>query len=169
MRAQALDHLHNFRFHVVADIVDKPNALGFIAPGDAEAGFQSVGTPELTVDEAEYREGHYQWTRKEPGIGTWSPITMARGVTKSDTTFLDWCLRSTDNREYRADLTVFHWHRDGKIPGQTGNQGLAKHYRLNEAFATRCKVSGDLDATDSEISLQELDVSYEFAEVESAG
>lgn len=166
-RAQALDPLHNFRFHATAD-VDGADALEFTDAEGAQAGFQSVSTPEVTVEAIEYREGIDTYTRKYPGIPTWSDVTFMRGVTKTDTSFADWISSAIENREYRADCSVFHWHRDGKDPGSAGDLGKARIYTLHEAMPIRVKLASDLDATSSDISMAEIDVAYEYAEIVDA-
>jgi phage tail-like protein len=166
-RAQALDPLHNFRFHAVAD-VDGTDVLAYSDDDGAQAGFQSCSTPEQTVEVAEYREGIDKYVRKYPGQATWNDVSMTRGVMKNDTTFADWVQRAVDGEEYRADVVVYHWHRDGHTPGTTRDGGSARLYTLFEAFAMRSKFGGDLDSQASDISLAELDVAYEYAEITNA-
>ena len=166
-RAEAVDPLHGFRFHVTAE-VDGSDVLAFTDDDGAQAGFTSVTTPELSLDGVVYREGTDQWSRKYPGISNWNDVDMMRGVMKSDTTFADWTLTAAQTGEYRADLTIFHWHRDGKTPGKVANLADARKYRLFEAFPIRAAFAGQLDSQSSEISLSELSVSYEYAEIEDA-
>lgn len=163
-RAESEDHLQNFRFHVRTE-------LGFAEFSDSdqgEAGFQSVTTPEVSVDPAEYKEGHYTYTRKFPGIPQVSDISMMRGVTKKDTSFFDWINAAIRGGEYRTNLTIYHWHRDGKVYGQVGDLNSARKIECYEAFPMRVKISGDLESQSTEVSLAEVDVSMEYFEVEDA-
>jgi len=147
--------------------------LGTAAP-DVSAGFNAVTTPEATHDAVEYREGHFIYTQKYVGIPTVSDITMSRGVALGDGTFWLWMKDVIEgNAEYRADVSIFHLHRDSKqaSDANTNNEfqkvdvgaGLPGwiEYRLNQAFPIRHKVSSDLDATASEVSIQEIDMAIE--------
>jgi hypothetical protein len=40
--------------------------------------------------------------------------------------------------------------------------GKANHYKMFNSFCMRVKPAGDLDASASDISIQEMDVSYEY-------
>ncbi len=166
-RAQATDPLHNFRFHATV-AVDGADAVAFTDSTGAQAGFMSASTPEVTVEAVEYREGIDTWTKKLPGVPTWSDVTLARGVMKTDTSFFDWISKAIGNEEYRGDLSVYQWHRDGKTPGQIGDLGKARIYSCYEAIPTRVKLAGDLDSTASDISLAEVDIAYEYAEITNA-
>lgn len=166
-RPESSDFLQSFRFHV-------KTTEGFIEHEDAtrgEAGFQSVSMPEMSVDMAEYREGHFAYTQKQPGIPTVTDITMMRGVTKRDRAFYNAVRRSIGDdpdgggTEYRTELTIFHWHRDGKVFGQIGDLDAARKYICYEAFATRVKIAGDLDSTSTEVSLAEVDFACEYFEI----
>lgn len=172
-RAQATDPLHNFRFHVRATAVDgigsdplQPGGEPSPGVGDsAEAGFQSVSTPEYTVESAEYREGLKTYTEKYPGIPTTNDITMARGVARGDTAFLTWVLAAIEGRSYRADLTIYHALRTGRTnpfnPDTNFTAANSKRYTLLQAWPMRVKIAGDLDGSASDVSLAEVDVAYE--------
>ena len=183
-RAQATDYLHNFRFHVRADTV---TGLGAdpLQPGGSpssgrglpaggllpEAGFQAVTTPELTVESTEYREGLRTYAEKYPGIPTTNDLTFTRGVAREDSAFLAWVTAAVEGREYRADVTILHAVRIGR-GSAAGAGGLfnavndftpsnSRIYKLFNAFPMRVKVSGDMDAGTSDVSLAEVDVAYE--------
>lgn len=180
-RPKSTDFLHNFRFHVLVQ--------GFGAAGDTklltggtqpDAGFNSVSTPEAAHDAVEYREGHFIYTQKYVGIPTISDITLQRGVALQDGTFWAWMKDVIEgNAEYRADVSIYHFHRDSKpetstIAGSPNTKqpvtsgpddpGLIE-YRLGQCFPIRHKVLTDLDATASEVSIQELDMAIEYFDV----
>ena len=184
------DFLHSMRFHVVVTggtDVNQDIDLDTDS-GEATAGFSAVTTPEATVEAVEYKEGTMVYTRKYPGNPSMSDITLSRGVARGYGTFWRWLrliieggpIGATAN-EYRADLDIKHFHREVALirtaptDGTTVNKtGIAvdqptRTYHVREAFAIRHKVSGDLDATASEISIMELDLSYEHFEVEEHG
>jgi len=181
------DYLHSMRFHVSIDDAQNSPIIDLNPTGRPDAGFSNVTTPEATVEAVEYKEGTMIYTRKYPGNPTVSDITLSRGVARQDSSFWGW-LRvvleggplGSNEAQYRADLTIKHYHRDNSlVRDQPTNGGLpnrtnikpaditaARSYHVKEAFPIRHKVAGDLDATASEISIMELDLAYEHFEVE---
>ena len=181
-RSQKTDFLHSMRFHVQAII-----ATGGAADLDlnatpsqhqAQAGFTSVSTPEATIEAVDYREGGYVYGRKFPGNPSMGDLTMQRGVARTDMSFWKWVRVVIEGSgEYRADLNIMHYHRDKALtrPYPTTDTvnlasidlaAPARIYHVFEAFPTRHKVAGDLDATASEISIMEIDFAYESFEIE---
>lgn len=176
-RAQATDFIHSMRFQV--DAIGVGGVARLAVPGRPQAGFSTVTTPEATTEPVEYKEGNMVYTRKYPGNPTVSDITLARGVARGDSSFWDWLRVVIEGSgEYRADLDIKHFHRDTALnraqPANGGQPNLtnintdtpARIYHVKEAFPTRHKVAADLDATASEISIQEIDLAYENFEVE---
>lgn len=182
------DYLHSMRFHVSVVPGQQNNPIVDLNPsGRPDAGFSNVTTPEATVEAVEYKEGTMVYTQKYPGNPTMSDITLSRGVARQDSSFWGW-LRivleggplGANEAQYRADLTIKHYHRDNSLvrdqptTGGTANRTSIKpadilpsrSYHIKEAFPTRHKVAGDLDATASEISVMELDLAFEYFEVE---
>lgn len=175
-RPKSSDFLHNFRFHVRVSF-GGTNQLksGGEKP---DAGFNAVSTPEASHDAVEYREGHHIYTQKYVGVPTISDVSLSRGVALLDGTFWAWMKDVIEgNAEYRADVSIFHFHRDSKqatsttVPNThqaviTGSDdpGFIE-YKLHQAFPIRHKVSSDLDGTASEVSIQELDLAVEYFEV----
>jgi len=184
-RAKATDFLHSFRFHVVVNGFGATTSPVLQTGGDKpQAGFNACSTPEASEESVEYREGHYIYTRKYVGIPSVADITLSRGVAMTDGTFWQWMKRCIEgNEEYRADVDIKHFHRDAKDQttsspinqtamsvgaGAGVGDGLgAIVYHLHEAFPTRHKVAGDLDSTASEVSIQELDLAYEYFDIEN--
>lgn len=172
-RPQTTDFLQAFRFHVRVEETSqiRPEQLQFRPspnanqPAGGEAGFQSVTLPEASVEPAEYREGTYKYLRKFPGPQTYSDATFMRGATISDTVFFDWVKQVWNGGEYRADLTVLHFHRDDVADLGTKIPAASRTYALYECLPIRCKPGADFDATSGEVSLMELDVACEYMEV----
>lgn len=176
-RAQATDFLSSSKFHV--DAVGVGGTQRLVVPGRPQAGFSACTTPEATVEAVEYKEGNTLYTKKYPGNPTMSDVTLSRGVARGDSSFWEWLRVVIEGSgEYRADLDIKHYHRDtalvravpatGDQPNLTNlNMDVpGRIYHVREAFPIRCKPAGDLDATASEISIQEADISYESFEVE---
>lgn len=173
-RAKSTDFLHNFRFHVTVDslgghdLKSQPGAGNIVG-----AGFNTCSTPEATQEAVEYREGHFIYTQKYSGLPSISDVSLSRGVALSDGTFWGWMKDIIESgSEYRADVTIKHFHRDAKPDSATASASPMPvpaagylEYRCTNAFPTRHKVSSDLDATGSEVSIQELDLAVESFDV----
>jgi phage tail-like protein len=177
-RAKSTDFLHNFRFHVVVmgfgNTGATPQLKSLVGTdGTVSAGFNTCSAPEASQEAVEYREGHYIYTKKYSGLPTISDISLSRGVALRDGTFWAWMKSVIEgNEEYRADLRIFHFHRDSKpattSPPSTEQKAIEAgsiEYSCKEAFPIRQKVSSDLDATGSEVSIQELDLAIEHFDV----
>lgn len=173
-RAADTDYFHSFRFWAAAARAGGGNPLQA-----GEAGFSAVTIPEYTLEGVEYREGHYTFTRKFPGLITTADLTFSRGVVRGDTAFLAWLLQAgVGPGEYRADVTIWHFHRMANPPGPdltslgtmipTGQQavGPGRKYTVREAIPIRVKPAGDLESTSADVSIAEADVAYEFFNVE---
>jgi len=190
-RAASDDFLQNFRFHVTASLGDEVgnaddgfDPLKFQAGStggsgdDAVAGFQAVTIPDLSVNSAEYRTGIRVFTRKQPGIPTFTDITLMRGVVRRDTRFFNWMLRYLQGHQYRADLTIYQWDQvanpakpDGVgTDSLTGFDGtLARTTQVFEAFPLTVKPAGDLDANADDISIAEITLAYEYFTIDTPG
>jgi len=185
-RAASEDFLQNFRFHVRADFGEVGNAdngfdpLAFQAGteggsgADSVAGFQSVTIPDVSVNAAEYRTGIRVFTMKQPGVPTFTDITMMRGVVRRDTRFFRWMLRYFQGFQFRADLTIYQWGQEANPakPDGTGSDilsgfdgTLARTTVVHEAFPLSVKPAGDLDANADDISLAEITLAYEWFEI----
>lgn len=180
-RPKNQDFLRNMRFFVTIVDVGGNGAADLLSTGNdvakPQTGFSAVTTPELTVESVEYREGHYLYARKFPGNTTTNDITLSRGVSGKDSAFYTWIMRVIEGGDqYRADLDIMHYGREATQPGQSqpGKQSSIanlsavtnpRSYRIYEAFPIRHKFGADLDATSSDVSIMELDLAYEHAEV----
>lgn len=174
MRAASTDLMQGFRYHVVArqdgTDVDPLQGVedGDIArgAGGAQAGFQSVTIPELSVEVAEYREGTFKWTQKYPGVPTISDITLMRGISKRDTSFYKMVKASIDGEEYRADVSIYHYQRaemDLATSAEVGDD--TREISCGYCFASRAKPAGDFDSNSGEVSLAEVDIAIEKFEI----
>ena len=177
LRPQTDDYLHNFRFQASATDADGANRL--VSDGRPQAGFSTVGTPEKTVEVAEYKEGIDIYMQKFPGNPSVNDITFNRGVARADSAFWDWLRVVVEGSGgYRATVTITQYHRiealtrNFPVPGFEENvtripadaEGMLIY--LYNAFPIRHKVSSDLDATSSDVSVMELDIAYEYYELD---
>lgn len=178
-RAKVSDFLHGFRFHVVVTGFGAGSdpKLGTLSGDKVTAGFSACTTPEVSHDAVEYREGHFIYTKKYVGLPTVSDVTLSRGVALVDGTFWAWMKDVVEgNAEYRANLSIYHFHRDAKPASTSGTTNTEmpikagpsdpgfREYRCGEAFPIRHKFASDLDATASEVSIQELDLAVEYCD-----
>lgn len=166
-RAQVNDPLQSFRFHVAA--TDLEDAISFAGGIEgAEAGFQSVTIPEISVEMTEYREGTMRFTKKFPGIPTVTDMTLMRGMMKTDTVFHDWVMKAATTGEYRTELIVWIYHRSddtSAVESPTASFESGRAIKCKECAPLRSKPAGDLDATSGEVSLLEMDVAMEYFEI----
>lgn len=161
-RAQATDFIHSFRYQVVAD-AGAPAGEIF----DPQAGFSNITTPEMNAEPAEYKEGIHTFPRKYPGAPTVTNITMQRGVVKNESRFYDWMKQVVNGGEYRTDLEIRVFHREDFGEVENADRGTpSKIVRLFNAFPSRAKPVGDLDAVTSDVSLREIDVEFENFDIE---
>lgn len=150
-RAQADDLIQSFRFQVRED-----DALGVI---DSTAGFNNVTTPEVSLEIAEYREGNRIYTIKQTGVPTVEACTLQRGIAQKERNFADWILRKAlGGLQYRTQLSieVYAQDQDAKT-----DKSPIREITCKEALPTRVKLIGDLDATSSDINIQEVEAACE--------
>ena len=162
-RAMATDPFHNMRFQVTAAPVG-----GLVNPlGEIEAGFTNATLPTKSIENVEYKEGTMSFRRKYPGEMTLDDVTFTRGVSKEGTEFLRWVESTQTGKEYRADLSVFQYHREDISGTEAGSPNLtiggapSRIITLKEAFPISVKPGSDLDSLSSDISLQEVTCSIE--------
>lgn len=155
-RSQSTDPFSLTRFHVA-------DTEGFLNLGTPSAGFNAVTMPEMSIGHVEYQEGLWTYRRKYPGEVTFNTITLSKGVMKNDSAFYQWARAGAEHKAYRTNLIIKHYHRDdvsGLVEYKT-----AKPWRIIEIFnaiPSRVKMGGDLDGLSHDISLEEMDVDYEF-------
>jgi len=165
-RAESTDFLHSMKFAVTATKLDGTSPLVGLEGRSVtdQGGFSACTTPEMTVEAVEYKEGTMIYTRKYPGNPSMSDLTLSRGVALKDSVFWNWTKQVVEGvGDYRVTLDIRHQHRAEALSGRTVK--AARLYKVEEAFPMRCKVAADLDATASEVSIAELDISYERFDV----
>lgn len=144
-RARKDDFIQSFRFHVV-----EPTGT-FLT---ATAGFKSVTTPDKSLAVAEYRDGLTLYTVKQPGLPTIGTATLMQGATRTVSQFFLWMRAAAEGQEYRADLQI-------RVFDNSVSQNLVKQIELFNCFPTRNKPIGDLDATNAEVNVRELECAVE--------
>ena len=180
-RSQSQDFLQGFRFHVemVGDGVnyftlDADNAS---RPG-GRAGFQSCTLPEVSAEATEYREGTFKYTRKFSGVASVSGVSLMRGLALNDSALFGWMMDAIGGGDHRRDISIKQYTRSALFSPSGANAALsegtegdyvgaadatqARSYNCFECIPTRCKPGADLDASSSEVSIQELDLEIEY-------
>lgn len=155
------DPFQSFRFG--ARIVSGPTQFFPRYDAGAEAGFQSITSPEKQIAEMEYREGTYTYSRFYPGRASFNVLSMGKGVARGFTNFDRWLRAVDEGRNYRVDIEIHHFHRSDVV-GLTNYAGkkASRVLTIFNAFPVRYKPSSDFDASSGDVSIQELDLRYEY-------
>lgn len=174
-RAIIQDYLNKFRFIVT---IEEPNwADSILKTSISDGRFQNVPLPELTLEEGTLAEGNSMFEHKQAGRPTInSPLTFTRGVILRDGGLAKWIARVIYGEEYRVTLSIYQFHRAGfpksYVKGESLNtnsfdlqNGTYRKWTLYQAFPQRWKGSDDLDATASDMALEEIDVGFEDFDV----
>src|SRR3989304_4580765 len=154
-RSQSTDPFSMQRFHMV-------DTEGFLNLATPAAGFNTLSSPEMVLDLVEYQEGVDLYRKKFPGTITFTVLTVGKGMVKNDSSFYRWVLAGAENRPYRTDLVIKHYHRDD-VTGMV-NYLTAKATReihCKNAWAARVKMGSDFDSLAADISVEEMDIEME--------
>lgn len=155
-RSQSTDPFGSHRFHVV----DSNALLNLSTPA---AGFNNVVSPEMNIGSVEYQEGINLYRRKYAGEITFTPVTMSKGVVKTDSAFYKWARACAENAPYRSNMIIRHFHRDdvnGLIDYRTASASREIH--CFNCFPIRVRFGSDFDSLAAEISLEELEFELEY-------
>jgi phage tail-like protein len=161
-RTVAEDLLQSFRFRVF-EIAGEASVF---ENEDPVAGFNTVTTPNITIETAEHRTGSEVFTKKYPGVPTVEDMTMTRGIALGDTTFYDWVMEKYLKRSpFRTDLQVrlYNQEKDGTVI----DDQHARQLTCSECIPQSVKLMGDLDASSSDVNLQEVTVALEEIELDA--
>jgi phage tail-like protein len=130
----------------------------------------------LSVDATEYREGTTTYTKKFPGIPKVGEISLSKGVARKDygngvaNDFLKWVLQCVNGGAsatptYRADLAILEYHITDEWGNGTGGTP-SKKILAYECFPTSVKLTGDKDASSSDIAITEMTLQCESVSTE---
>ena len=185
-RTRVDDFLQGYNFFVF-DLTPSPKPpfvvlnplIGAGLSGGLVGGFTGVSLPEITATTNTYSPlnepfGYTYVTGYEVG-----PITLRRGASRYDSSFYQWitrAMRGTD-RPHR-DLMILHLS-SASLLDETDSEGNAsphsvgkgyveviktfgKAYILYDCIPTRYSPGGELDASSSEITITELEVTPSY-------
>lgn len=155
-RSQSTDPFSMHRFHIT-------DTQGFLNVASPAAGFNTMIAPEMTVGSVEYQEGTQLYRRKFPGEVTFAPISLTKGVVKNDSSFYKWLRACAENKTYRTNLVIKHYHRDD-VSGlvEYKDEVPYREIRCFNCFATRVKMGSDFDSMSAEVSIEDLDIEIEY-------
>lgn len=111
-RPRIEDFYHNFRFHLI-DVtptsgVTIPNLILALSP---QIGFQSVSSPELTLEVKEIKPGNRPHPHKSPKSASYGDIVLSRGVFVGDDEFYKWIRQAQYGRgQYKRNLLLVQMH-----------------------------------------------------------
>lgn len=157
------DQIQSFRFRVF----EGADGAGVFAAEEPVAGFNTITTPNLTFETAEHRTGTEKYTRKFLGVPTWEDCTMTRGILMGDTTFYDWAINKyLDKTPFRTDLSirVYNQAQDGWT---SADDQHIRAITMRNCIPTSVKLLGDLDASASDVNVQEITTAVEEVELDA--
>jgi len=127
-------------------------------PDSVDGGFEEVGPISAAIDVIEYRAGNdkVNTVRKLPGLHRVHDVTLKRGVIGS-TTLFTWFRAGTLGQADRRDVTIRLLNED--------RSGVVFMWRLVRAWPVKYVVPS-LDATSSDIAIEELVLTCEGIDVE---
>jgi phage tail-like protein len=133
--------------------VDPYRGFNFLVEidGITQAGFQEVGGLDATTAAVDYREGNYaNHVSKLPGLNTYSPITLKRGITDSDELW-KWRQTVIDGKTQRKNGSIVLRDVDG-----------AEKLRWNFSEAWPSKWTGPaLSAGTAAVAVESLEITHE--------
>ena len=153
--AQRFDPYKNFKFRVKWD-------------GRYVAGVSKVGALKRTTEVVKHREGGDPSTsRKSPGLTTFEPITLERGLTH-DLEFERWANAvwslgavqgaEVSLKDFRKDLVIELYNEAGQ---------LVLAYKVFRAWVSEYQVLPDLDANANSVAIETLKLEIEGWERDS--
>lgn len=128
------------------------------------AAFQSISMPEHSIESIEYSEGTFSYSRYYPGRSTFSTVSCQRGLVKGDNNLSKWIRRTSEGWNYRADMSIYHYHRsdlDGRISYTASDIKPYRRIKLINCMPIRFKPGSDFDAMSVDISVQEIEFQIE--------
>jgi len=148
-RPIAEDKFHNYAYQIKT-LGDIKTSGGFTA---------GAALPELTIDMVEYRAGDGPtFKEKYPGLVTvGTNLVLSRGVVLRNSELGQWAIKWAKGEPYRTEIELTHYH---------GQANACRKFKLHNAFPIRWKTGTDLDAQSSDINIEELEIAYEWFDIE---
>ena len=176
-RLRLIDQMQVFQFW----LFDVSGAAGNILFSifDPTLGFSSCSSPEIMVETKVIQPGNWEYKRKVVKTADVSPISLTRGTKFFDSDFYNWITNAIRGRQpIRRDIILIHF-MPFSVPRQVaalagafgtgpelGITSLAERtpgraWLLHGCIPTRYKAGSDFDASASDVSIAELEISPE--------
>lgn len=177
------DPVRNFRFLVKIT----PKVSGLMPTQSATLGFVSVSGLNVTTEAITYREGGYNTTVHQiPGMTTFTPITLNRGVLLGTPQHYEWMKRMFSltsalgnggvGADFRADIEISvlsHPNatglqaKAGAAAGSAEDLHTSMRFKVYNAWITNLSYS-DLNAGDNNLFVESLTLVHEGWDVKFA-
>ena len=135
-------------------------------------GFSEITAPELNIQYKEIKEGNFEYPRKVFDRATVNNITLRRGAILQDSDYWEWTDNYLRGNREKKNLVLI---QSTNISARLSSEGFlgvpqvsellnvaGRAWVLRNCSPGRYKAAGDFNATESAISIMELDVVYEF-------
>lgn len=174
-RTQRADYLMTNRFHLIDVSLSLPPVLLPIF------SFSSITAPELILEMKEVKEGNFEYPRKIMQSASVNNVILARGAILQDNDFWVWIDNYSRGMRGKKNLLLVQSSNIATDVGQEGPQVLGQQvvtgfasvfemvlkspgraWILRNCSPVRYKVASDFDASQGAVSIQELEIAYEF-------
>lgn len=166
----ATDPLRSFRFYVEFENAGETPIDG-IAPAKWSGGFSNVSGLNITTQAIQYREGGYNTTvHQVPGMTTFSPITMQRGVLYGNDQSINWMramfaaaagdglATASAGKTFRVNLKIYVM--DHPNAGPTDANVPKMGFKVHNAWISGLNYT-DLNANDGAILFESMSLVHE--------
>lgn len=174
-RTKTADKLMTHRFHLIDVSLSVPPILLPIF------GFSSITAPELTLEHHEIKEGNFEFPRKVFKSAAVNTVTLARGTQLQDSDFWSWADNYTRGNKSKKNLLLVQMMDWNPTLGTGGPEvfgmqvatnfvdvfnsflnSAGRAWILRNCSPGRYKVASDFDASEAAVSIQEIDIVYEY-------
>lgn len=191
-RAAIDDMILTFRYQVY--LISAAPDFFLTAPTKFDGGFRNVTLPTLvTIDETEYREGDWGLSQWYYGVGHSEQVTLSMGMTYTRSNLYQWIYSYLSGKAFRTHLLVASFSQHAFIAKSSYERnapiavianGTEPHFsslEFKNAQGQKVPVYGkawlfyqsfplsikapDLDATGTDVIVEELSLRYEYVDV----
>jgi phage tail-like protein len=165
----ATDPLRSFRFYVEFESAGETPITG-IGSTSWSGGFTNVSGLNITTQSIQYREGGYNTTvHQVPGMTTFSPITMQRGVLYGNAQAITWMralfaaaagdgLATSKTATFRVNLKIYVMDHPNSGPSDANVPKM--FFKVHNAWISGLNYT-DLNANDGAILFESMSLVHE--------
>ena len=165
----ATDPLRSFRFYVEFESAGETPITG-IGSTSWSGGFTNVSGLNITTQAIQYREGGYNTTvHQVPGMTTFSPITMQRGVLYGNAQAITWMralfaaaagdgLATSKTATFRVNLKIYVMDHPNSGPSDVNVPKM--FFKVHNAWISGLNYT-DLNANDGAILFESMSLVHE--------